>query len=105
MAKVLLHTCCAPCLIYPYARLTEEENEVTSFFYNPNIHPFNEYQERLRSVKKCCEELNISIIIGDYDLKEYFRRVSFHENKRCLACYDLRLRKTAEEARERGFDA
>ncbi|MGC8660318.1 MAG: epoxyqueuosine reductase QueH, partial [Desulfomonilaceae bacterium] len=35
--KVLLHACCAPCLVIPYDDLSREGHEVTAFFFNPNI--------------------------------------------------------------------
>ena len=105
MAKILIHACCGPCLIYPYEKLIKEGHEVTCFFYNPNIHPFKEYKERLKSVRKCCEELSIPLIVGEYELEEYFRRVVFHEDERCSICYNLRLRKTAEIAKMNGFNA
>ncbi|MDP3013891.1 MAG: epoxyqueuosine reductase QueH, partial [Candidatus Subteraquimicrobiales bacterium] len=47
---------------------------------------------------------NIPLIIGDYELEEYFRKVAFHESERCLLCYDLRLRETAKKAQKEGFD-
>ncbi|MCD6155425.1 MAG: epoxyqueuosine reductase QueH, partial [Candidatus Atribacteria bacterium] len=47
--RVLLHTCCGPCATYVVDALLEEGFEVTLFFYNPNIHPFDEYVRRYRS--------------------------------------------------------
>jgi len=105
MAKILIHACCGPCLIYSYEKLIKEGHEITCFYYNPNIHPFKEYKERLKSVQKCCEELSIPLVVGDYELEEYFRRVAFHEDERCSICYNLRLGKTAETAKKNGFDA
>ncbi|HDP70287.1 MAG TPA: epoxyqueuosine reductase QueH [Actinobacteria bacterium] len=105
MAKVLLHTCCGPCLIYSYEKLTKEGHDVTCFYYNPNIHPFKEYKERLKSVRKCCKELSIPLIVGDYEMEEYFRRVAFHEDERCSICYNLRLEKTAKIAKSENLDA
>ena len=43
-ARILLHTCCAPCLIHPLDLLRERGFEVVPYFYNPNIHPFREYR-------------------------------------------------------------
>ena len=54
--KLLLHTCCAPCLTYPYKILSEEGMQVSAFSYNPNIHPFTEYAKRLNCVKDYTEE-------------------------------------------------
>jgi len=47
--KVLLHICCGPCATYPVPWLREHGYNVMGYFYNPNIHPFTEYQCFLRS--------------------------------------------------------
>ena len=45
------------------------------------------------------------VIIEGYDRPEYFRRVADDEANRCRHCFELRLSKTADLAREKGFDA
>lgn len=42
---VLVHSCCAPCSTYVLEKLTKYA-DVTIFFYNPNIHPKEEYYRR-----------------------------------------------------------
>jgi hypothetical protein len=79
---------------------------VGGFWYNPNIHPYMEHQQRLESVKKLAQEINLPLIVsGDYDIIEYFRRVAGHETERCRYCFELRLAKTAGAARQHGYDA
>ena len=46
MDKLLLHTCCAPCSVYCVDSLRAEGIEPTAFWYNPNIHPYQEYKAR-----------------------------------------------------------
>lgn len=103
--KLLLHTCCAPCGIYPLERLREKEFTVTGFFYNPNIHPFSEYKNRLEAVADFSQRNNFEVIYPEYSPKEYFEVINFKEEKpeRCSLCWALRLRKTARFARENGF--
>lgn len=105
--KVLIHTCCGPCLIYPYEQLIGEGHEVASLFYNPNIHSFQEYRKRLEVVESYTGKLGIDLIVGEYDIAEYFRCVAFHEREgeRCQFCYQLRLDETSRQAAEKGFDA
>jgi predicted adenine nucleotide alpha hydrolase (AANH) superfamily ATPase len=104
--KLLLHTCCAPCLLYPLERLKEKGFEVTGFFYNPNIHPFTEYQKRKDALELVNKKTGIDIIFFDYAPAEYFNAINLKENapERCALCWRLRLKKTAEFAREKGLD-
>ncbi|MDP3731949.1 MAG: epoxyqueuosine reductase QueH [Candidatus Omnitrophota bacterium] len=102
--KLLLHTCCAPCLIYPLERLREKWFEVTGLFYNPNIHPFTEYQNRKQAVENFIKSNNIEVIYPEYNPAEFFQAVNLKEkNGRCSICWSLRLQITARTAKARGF--
>ena len=106
MASVLLHCCCGPCATYTIKSLREQNFEVTALWYNPNIHPYMEHQKRLESMQTLAEKMDFSMLISEeYEIPNYFRTVAGHEEKRCLDCYDLRLNKTAEIAKDNGFDA
>jgi hypothetical protein len=102
--KVLLHTCCAPCLIYPLEKLKEEGFSVTGFFYNPNIHPLAEYTRRKEALSALAPELEI--IYPEYSPREFFNAVNLKEEvlQRCALCWGLRLKKTAQTAKEKGFE-
>jgi predicted adenine nucleotide alpha hydrolase (AANH) superfamily ATPase len=105
MKKVLIHICCAHCAAYTIEHWQREGYETAGFWYNPNIHPYNEHQQRLESMKQLASQKNIPLIIAEgYDMPEYFRRVAGHEEERCRYCFELRLTKTAETAREQGYD-
>ncbi len=104
--KGLIHVCCANCLIYPLKGLREEGWKMTGFFYNPNIHPFQEYQRRLETVKQHERRAGVKMIYPDeYDLEEFLRGVVFREHERCRYCYYARLEATARTAKAGGFDA
>ncbi|MDR2548706.1 MAG: epoxyqueuosine reductase QueH [Desulfobulbus sp.] len=104
--RILLHVCCGPCTIYPLRRLREQGHRVSCFFYNPNIHPFQEFRRRLDAVRQLAEAVDCPMEIDDsYGLTEYLRRVVFHEAERCSRCYDLRLTTAANKATADGFDA
>jgi epoxyqueuosine reductase len=105
--KILIHTCCAPCLIHPYQVLKKKNHEITAFFYNPNIHPYTEYKKREDSLKEYTQRNNIlAFFYEDYDIENFFRATEEHEgeSERCPACWRLRLKKTAQVAREKNFD-
>ena len=104
--KVLLHVCCAPCTIYPYTVLKDQSCEITAFFYNPNIHPFREFKERLNTFQQYATTLDLPVIVEkEYGLVDFVRKVTFRETERCQICYSLRLEKTASLSKNLGFDA
>lgn len=104
--KLLLHTCCAPCLIYPLERLREKKFEVTGLFYNPNIHPFIEYKNRKQAVADFSRLIDVEIGYPEYKPEDFFQAVNKKEAapERCVICWSLRLKKTAQDAREKGFN-
>lgn len=104
--KALIHCCCANCLIYPLKVLQQEGWEVMGFFYNPNIHPYQEYQRRLEAVREYERQAAIQVIYRDeYSLEEFLRGVAFREDERCRFCYHLRLEATAQVAKHGKFAA
>ena len=104
--RVLIHICCANCLIYPLKVLTDEGQQVMGFFYNPNIHPYQEYQRRLEALKEYEKRSGVQVIYRDeYSLEEFLRGVTFREEERCRFCYHLRLDATAKVAKRGKFDA
>lgn len=106
MTKLLLHVCCAPCAVYPTDFLLKNNYDVTLFFYNPNIHPFREFQKRKEAVEIFAQRHNLSVHIDDrYRLTEFMRAIVFREKSRCSVCQLMRVKETACFARNSGFDA
>lgn len=103
--KLLLHTCCAPCEIYPVEVLRGKGFEVEGFYYNPNIHPFVEYKNRRQAVEDYSKINNFEVIFPEYRPQEFFQAISLKEDKpaRCAICWRLRLNKTARAAKDKGF--
>ncbi len=106
MNSVLIHCCCAHCAAYTVSYWRQQGYAVSGLWYNPNIHPFSEHQQRLDAIKSLAAQMDFPLItIEGYDLKAYFRRVAGHETERCQHCFELRLSRTAEIAREKHFDS
>lgn len=105
--KLLLHTCCAPCSVYCIETLKNENIDITAYWYNPNIHPYLEYKERLDTFKKYMEQIKLPYIIDDYyGLKEFAKNVISNLETRCVDyCYRVRLEKAAEYAKKNGYEA
>jgi len=103
--RILLHICCANCATYPLHRLEEKADQVVGYFFNPNIHPYQEYLKRLDSLKKYAEQVGLKMIYRDeYLLEEFLKNVSRREKERCQYCYSIRLEATAREAKKGGFE-
>lgn len=103
---LLLHTCCAPCLIAPYRQLKAEGIRLSALWYNPNIHPVTEYRNRLGTLREFAEREGFPLIVkDDYGLREFVRKVAADIDNRCEWCYRSRLEVAARTARELGCDA
>jgi hypothetical protein len=99
--NVLLHICCAPCTIYPLKVLKGEGHEVTGFFYNPNIHPYTEFQRRRDALSTFAAVSLVPLLIDEgYDLEAFFRAALPLGKDRCLACYRMRLDRAFQRAVE-----
>ncbi|MCX5712275.1 MAG: epoxyqueuosine reductase QueH [Candidatus Omnitrophica bacterium] len=106
MKKLLLHVCCAPCMIYPLEVLRGKGYEVSGIFYNPNIHTFAEYNNRKTAVEAYAKVSNTEVIFPQYLPQEYFQAVNLKEDKpkRCGICWEMRLSRTAKAAKEKGLE-
>lgn len=105
--KLLLHACCAPCLIYPAQKLKKDGNDITGFFYNPNIYPQDEYQKRRKALIDLSTTEGVEIIYPEYIPSEFSSAIKTKEEspERCKICWSLRLQKTARFAKQNGFAA
>jgi len=107
--SLLLHSCCAPCAGEIMQALAISNIDTTIFFYNPNIHPKEEYELRKEENVRFAEKLGMSIIDGDYDKDIWFEKTKGQENeaergKRCSTCFDMRFEVTAKYAKENNYD-
>ena len=103
--KVLLHTCCGPCTIYPLNTLRDEGMDVMGFFYRHNIHPYTECLKRQETLQTYADEVKLRLIIQEgYDLEGFIQNVVYRENDRCGYCYHDRLKSTALMAKRGKFD-
>jgi epoxyqueuosine reductase len=106
--KLLLHSCCAPCSGEVMEALLFSTIDFTIFFYNPNIHPLQEYEIRKEENVSFAKKHGIPFIDADYDKENWFARVKGLEweperGKRCTVCFDMRFERTALYAYEHGF--
>lgn len=103
---VLLHICCAPCAIYPLETLRAAGHRVTGFFFNHNIHPYQEYQRRLQAVVDYAGQVDLQVVYQDeYLLEEFLAAVADHPHDRCSYCYASRVERAARQAAALDCDA
>ena len=110
--SLLLQCCCAPCSSYVLEYLSRYFR-IDCFYYNPNIYPEEEYVHRVEELKRLVGEMPhenpVTVVEGKYEPEVFFAMAKGLEDvpeggERCRKCYELRLRKTAEEAKAGGYD-
>ena len=110
--KLLIHSCCAPCSSYVLEYLFKHF-DITLLYYNPNISPKSEFEYRVSELKRLVSEMpldkEINIEIPEYNDREFYDEVKGMEDipeggERCFKCYEIRLRKAIEYAKENGFE-
>ncbi len=107
-SSLLLHSCCAPCAGEIMEAVAASEIKTTVYFYNPNIHPLQEYELRKEENKRYCQKLGFNFIDADYDKDNWFKRIKGLENEpergeRCTKCFDMRFERSALYAHENKF--
>lgn len=109
MKSVLLHICCGICSSSAIEKLRQDGFEVTGVFYNPNIHPEEEYLRRLEVARTVADILKIKLIEAAYERENWFIQVKGLENepeggRRCAICFKMRIEYTAKIAKEEGLN-
>ena len=111
-AKILLHSCCAPCSSYVISFLSNYF-DITILYYNPNIFPKNEYikrkEEQLKLIKNLKTKNKLDFLDCDYDNEKFNDLAKGYENApeggpRCHKCFTLRLEQTVKLAKEYNYD-
>ncbi len=107
--KLLLQICCAPCGTYISHERLAPRYDLTWYFYNPNLCCLEEYEKRLAMVRLMAEKFNFSLIVEPYNHEPWRKIICGRETdpergERCQICYRNRLVKTAQLAKEKGFD-
>lgn len=110
--KLFLHSCCGPCSSYVIEYLSQYF-QITVFYYNPNISFEEEYRRRVEEQKRLIASMPTRFPVdfqeGDYEPGLFFDNVRGLEKcregeERCAVCFEMRLKKTAKEARRQGYD-
>jgi hypothetical protein len=106
--RLLLHICCAPCSTYSVRHLVEQGGDITGFWFNPNVHPYDEHELRRETLARYSGEAGFDVVWEPgYEMDEFLRAIKGREafRQRCLICYRMRLERTARTAARQGFAA
>ena len=106
--KILLLSCCAPCSCAVIRKLKDDGINFAVLFYNPNIHPKEEYEKRRDEQKNLCEKWGIEFIELEYNPEEWLKMATPYKDepergKRCSLCFEFRLKRAMEYALSQGF--
>jgi len=106
--RILLHSCCAPCSGAVVECMLENGLRPTVFYFNPNIYPQTEYEQRKAENIRYVESLKMPFVDGDYHHDEWKETVRGLENepergRRCLLCFKIRMKATAQYAAAHDF--
>lgn len=80
-----------------------------AYFYDPNIHPEQEYLDRLQEAREWAAEIDLPLLEAPYDMQTWFAKTKGHEHApeggiRCSICYEMRMEHAAQYAVQNGFD-
>jgi predicted adenine nucleotide alpha hydrolase (AANH) superfamily ATPase len=101
-----MHICCGPCAVYPVDVLRKDGHDLRGYFFNPNIHPFQEYTRRRDTLEKWAGDIDLPVVFDpEYDLEGFLRQTVYRETERCRFCYQLRLERAAKVAKRGKYDA
>ncbi|MCI6315558.1 MAG: epoxyqueuosine reductase QueH [Spirochaetia bacterium] len=117
--SLLLHACCGPCSSYVIEYLAQYF-DITILYYNPNIYPQEEYTRRLEELKNLlpvfppAKNNNVILIEQEYNPEDFYSAIKIKEEpelanepekgERCRRCYNFRLKRAYEYAKNHGFD-
>lgn len=117
--SLLLHVCCAPCATYCLTQLLPYF-DITLYYLNDNIQPFDEWEKRLDELKKLADIVNsdnfvvrprcrLKLTVKDYDAS-YFDSTAGtlgampEGGARCNACIGQRLVLSTDYAKRHSFE-
>lgn len=93
----------------PLVHLRDEGWTPVLLWFNPNIHPVDEWRRRLDALREVSTRLSIPLIEEgaepDPDAWVDALQGNLKEGARCMRCYQPRMERAARMAAEQGFDA
>ena len=88
MEKTLMHTCCAPCSVACIHQLRSEGIEPVSYWFNPNIHPYQQHERMAEIAWEMGERYGVRFLYRDFRPgfragQQEARELGFYMQKYC----------------------
>jgi predicted adenine nucleotide alpha hydrolase (AANH) superfamily ATPase len=110
--RILLHACCAPDATAVLELWLPLAESITVFFFNPNVHPDEEYAHRLEAMQAVANHFGVKMLssrtesdCAECDAALFPLGEEPEGGKRCCECFEFRLRATSHKAQELDMDA
>lgn len=106
--KILIHACCGICSGYPISLLKEMGYEPIVYFSNSNLDTKEEFERRLEAQKVVCMYHWVDLLVEEYNHEKFLEKIKGFEEEpeqgsRCDICIKMRLRESANKAKELGI--
>ncbi len=105
--RIALHVCCGICLKYPLKDLLIKGFIPEGIYYNPNIHPYGEYLNRLETANNVMRENSLKLVVPEYnsdiEASGFFSEIPESRFEQCRKCYSMRLKYTVFHAKANGI--
>lgn len=108
-ARVLLHSCCAPCSGAIIETMVAQGIRPTIFWSNSNIYDKAEYDKRRAEILRYADKFGLEVVDDDFDHASWLAEVAAGREEapergaRCLECFRYRLLRAARYAATHGF--
>jgi len=107
LPRLALHVCCGPCATSVIERV-RARFRVEAVWYNPNIQPREEHERRLQGMSEVAQAMDVPLVVLGYDVERWEAACAGLMDEpeggaRCPVCFELRLRRVASFAAERGI--
>lgn len=103
--RIFLHLCCGPCTEWPLEYLRAHGIEPEGYFYNPNIHPLQEWERRLEGLHQLAHKKQFQFQVDEGSEEELWLSMRDRvKQQHCAFCYGRRFFKAAQKAAEAGYE-
>ena len=103
--KLLLHTCCGPCMTAFNEFFIEKGIDYSAYFYNPNIQPYKEYLRRRKTLEDYSLKTGVALFIDESFMQHKWENefADIPASERCGLCYRIRIGAASRFAASQGF--
>lgn len=103
--NILLHSCCEKCAAIATKKLINNGHDVTIYFSNSNITPYQAYIDRRNMIKHVADQYCVDFISDEYQHQSWKNYVTQSQHEHCVSCYKFSLEQAYKKYMDLGeFD-